>query len=77
MNRNANQHRLVHNPAGGWDVKRPGAQRVSVHAETKAEAERLGREISRNQGTEFFVYGLDGRIQRKDSHGRDDFPPRG
>lgn len=77
MKGNANQHHLVPNPAGGWDVKRPGAQRASVHAETKAEAERLGREISRNQGTEFFVYGLDGRIQRKDSHGRDDFPPRG
>ena len=76
MKGNANQHRLVHNPDGGWDVKRPGAQRASIHAETKAEAERLGREISRNQGTEFVVYGLDGRIQRKDSHGRDDFPPR-
>lgn len=77
MKGNANQHRLVHNPDGGWDVKRPGAQRVSVHAETKVEAERLGREISRNQGTEFVVYGLNGRIQRKDSHGPDDFPPRG
>lgn len=77
MNRNANQHHLVHNPAGGWDVKRPGAQRASVHAETKAEAERLGREISRNQRTEFVVYGLNGRIQRKDSHGPDDCPPRG
>lgn len=75
MNRNANQHHLVPNPAGGWDVKRPGAQRASVHAETKAEAERLGREISRNQGTEFVIYGLDGHIQRKDSHGRDNFPP--
>lgn len=77
MKGNANQHHLVHNPAGGWDVKRPGAARASVHADTKAVAERLGREISRNQGTEFVVCGLDGRIQRKDSHGRDDFPPRG
>ena len=77
MNRNANQHHLVPNPAGGWDVKRPGAARASVHADTKAVAERLGREISRNQGTEFVIYGLDVHIQRKDSHGRDDFPPRG
>lgn len=77
MNRNANQHNLVHNPNGGWDVKRTGAQRASVHAETKDEAERLGRAISRNQGTEFVIHGLDGRIQRKDSHGNDPFPPRG
>ena len=72
-----NQHNLLHNPNGGWDVKRSGAQRASVHAETKAEAERLGRAISRNQGTEFVIRGLDGRIQRKDSHGNDPFPPRG
>ncbi len=77
MNRNANQHNLVHNPNGGWDVKRTGAQRASVHAETKDEAERLGRAISRNQGTEFVIRGLNGRIQRKDSHGNDPFPPRG
>ena len=77
MNRNANQHHLVPNPAGGWDVKRPGAQRASAHAETKSEAECLGREISSRQGTEYFIHGQNGRIQRKDSHGRDDFPPRG
>lgn len=77
MKGNANQHHLVPNPAGGWDVKRPGAQRASAHADTKDEAERRGREISRNQGTEFVVCGLDGRIQHKDSQGADDFPPRG
>ena len=77
MKQLSNQHHLVHNPTGGWDVKRTGAQRASAHAETKAEAERLGREISRNQGTEFVIRGLDGRIQRKDSHGNDPFPPRG
>ena len=77
MKQQSNQHHLVHNPGGGWDVKRTGAQRVSAHAETKAEAERRGREISSRQGTEYFIHGQDGRIQRKDSHGRDDFPPRG
>lgn len=77
MKGNANQHHLVHNPDGGWDVKRPGAQRASVHTATKAEAERLSREISRNQGTEFFIHDRHGVIRGKDSHGRDDFLPRG
>ena len=77
MKGKANQHNLVHNPNGGWDVTRPGARRASVHAGTKAEAERRGREISRNQGTEFVIRGLDGRIQSKDSHGGDDCPPNG
>lgn len=69
-------HHVVHNPNGGWDVKRSGAQRASVHTNTKAEAERAGREISRNQGSEFVIHGLNGRIQRSDSHGHDPNPPK-
>ena len=71
------QHHLVPNPQGGWDVKRAGAGRASARAQTKQEAENIGREISRNQGTEFIIHGKDGKIQRSDSHGHDPFPPRG
>ncbi len=69
-------HHVVHNSKGGWDVKRGGAQRASIHANTKAEAERGGREISRNQGSELVIHGLNGRIQRSDSHGNDPNPPK-
>ena len=58
------------------DVKRGNAKRASVHTSTKAEAERIGRRISQNQGTEYVVHGLNGRIQRSDSHGNDPCPPR-
>lgn len=74
---NNNQHHLVHDPDYGWAVKRSHSERISAHAATKAEAEKLGRTISRNQGTEFFIHGRDGRIQRRDSHGNDPFPPMG
>ena len=60
----------------GWQVKRDGGQRASRVADTKAEAERLGRQISRNQETELQVHGRDGRIQRSDSHGNDPNPPK-
>lgn len=69
-------HHVVHNPNGGWDVKRGGSQRASAHADTKAVAEKIGRGISRNQGTEFIIHGLDGKIQRSDSHGNDPCPPK-
>ena len=69
-------HHVVPN-SGGWDVKRGGALRSSGHFSTKREAVSAGRRISRNQGTEFVVHGKNGRIQRKDSHGNDPFPPRG
>ena len=70
-------HHVVHNKDGGWDVKRGGGQKASHHTDTKAEAEKIAREISKNQGTELVIHGKDGKIQRKDSHGNDDYPPKG
>ena len=69
-------HHIVHDPNGGWDVKRSGSQRISGHYGTKTEAINAGRIISRNQGTELVIHGLDGRIQSSDSHGNDPCPPR-
>lgn len=68
-------HHIVPNPDGGWDVKRGGGQRASAHADTKIEAEKIGRSISQNQNTELVIHGLDGKIQRSDSHGNDPCPP--
>ena len=70
------EHHVVHNPKGGWDVKRSGAQRASVHMNTKDEALKAGRQISLNQGTELIIHGKDGRIRKSDSHGNDPCPPR-
>ena len=60
----------------GWQVKRDGGERASRVADTQAEAEKLGRTISRNQETEFQVHGRDGSIRRSDSHGNDPNPPK-
>jgi hypothetical protein len=70
-------HHIVHNPDGGWDVKRGGSERASSHHETKREAIDEGRIVSRNQGTEFRIHNLDGRIGQSDSHGHDPNPPKG
>lgn len=72
-----NAHHIVHNPGGGWDVKKGRADRASGHYKHKTEAIDAGREISRNQGTELKIHNLNGRISQSDSHGRDPYPPRG
>ena len=77
MPKKSASHHVVPNADGGWDVKKGGSNRASGHFDTKQEAIDAGREISRNQGTEFFIHGKDGKIQRKDSHGNDPFPPEG
>jgi len=73
----ADSHHVVPAPQGGWNVKRGGSSRASAHAETKQQAVDLGRNISRNQGTELFIHGKDGTIQAKDSHGHDPRDIRG
>ncbi len=72
-----NQHHVVPNHTrGGWDVKRSGAERASIHTTTKAEAIKVGRIMSQRAGSELVVHGMNGRIQQKDSHGNDPCPPR-
>lgn len=70
-------HRVIHNPNGGWDVKRDGGKRSSIHTDTKKEAIELGREISKNQGTELVIHNMDNEIASRDSHGNDPYPPKG
>lgn len=73
----AKSHHVVSNPNGGWDVKKGGAERASGHFGNKSDAVDAGRQISRNQQTEFVIHGKDGKIQQKDSHGNDPHPPKG
>ena len=70
-------HHVVPNPYGGWDVKKGGSEKASNHFDKKTEAVEKGREISQNQGSEFYIHGKDGKIQSKDSHGNDPNPPQG
>lgn len=70
------EHHVVPNPDGGWDVKRSGADRASRHFDTKQEAVERGRQISQNQGTEFVIHNQNGRISNSDSHGNDPCPPK-
>ena len=70
---------VVANPKGGWDVKKPGSSRASVHAETQQEAVARAREIVRNRGGgEVRIHGRDGKIRDSDTiaPGHDPYPPR-
>ena len=71
------EHHVVYNSErGGWDIKRDGAARASAHEDTKADAMKTGRQISRREHTELIPHLKNGRIQNPDSHGGDPCPPR-
>ena len=72
MSKGPDTHHVVPNKdKGGWDVRRGGAARASGHFDTKQQAVDAGRDISRNQGTEFRIHNKDGKISQTDSHGND------
>lgn len=62
---------------GRWSVRKAGSARsTSVHA-TQAEAIAAATQIAKNQKTELYIHGRDGRIREKNSFGADSFPPKG
>lgn len=74
-----NRRHVVRNENGGWDVRAPGAQRVSAHTDTQAEAISRARNIVGNAGGgEVVIHGRDGRIRDSDTiaPGNDPNPPR-
>ena len=66
-------------PAGGYRVDAPGAERASAKAPTQRAAEKRAKEIVSNLGGgEVTIRGADGRFADSDTvaPGRDPFPPR-
>jgi len=60
-----------------WAVKSAGATRATIIVSSQKEAIKIGRGISKINGTELIIHRPDGRIRDKDSHGKDPFPPKG
>lgn len=63
--------------AGGWGVKKAGASRASSVHTTQADAIAAATRIARNQKTELYIHGRDGRIRERNSYGNDPHPPKG
>lgn len=70
-----NQHVVPTN--GRWGIKGEGNSRYTSIFDRQSDAINAARQISRNQQSELFIHGTDGRIRERDSHGNDPFPPRG
>ena len=60
-----------------WSVRRAGSSRASRTYGTQKEAVEKARESARNQQTELYIHGRDGRIRERNSYGRDLLPPKG
>jgi len=75
MNDKKGQHVV---PNGSkWSVRRAGASRASGTYDTQGEAIARARQLAKNESTELYIHGQDGRIRERSSYGRDTFPPKG
>lgn len=63
--------------ADGWSVKKAGASRASSTHATQKEAIAAATRVARNQKTELYIHGRDGRIRERNSYGDDPHPPKG
>ncbi len=70
-----NQH-ITHNPNGGWNVIGAGNSKPTIILPTKQKAIDYGRIIAKNQKAELVIHGMNGKIQDKDSYGKDFCPPK-
>jgi len=60
-----------------WGVRGEGNDRLTSVHDTQQEAFERARDIARNQGSEVFIQGTDGKIRERNTYGKDPFPPRG
>jgi hypothetical protein len=65
-------------PSGdAWNVKKAGAAKASSTHKTQAAAVAAATKIAKNQQSEVYIHGRDGRIRERNSYGKDPFPPEG
>ena len=69
------QHVVPH--ADGWAVKGSGNQKATSVHPTQRGAIGAARKIARNQGSEMFIHGENGRIRERNTYGNDPHPPKG
>ena len=62
---------------GKWAVRRSGSAKVTRRFDTQEAAIREGKRLARNQSTELYIHGRNGRVREKESYGPDSFPPKG
>jgi hypothetical protein len=61
----------------GWSVRKAGASRATSTHKTQADAISAATKIAKNQKTELYIHGTDGRIRERNTYGKDPHPPKG
>lgn len=66
----------TYNEDGTWKSKVHGSSRAAHTGGTKAEQEKIGRDMAKARKAEHAIKKLDGTIGEKNSYGNDPNPPK-
>lgn len=72
---NKNQH--VTKKDNLWQVKGAGNTKATKNFKTQNEAIDYARQIAKNNRSELFIHGENGKIRERNSYGNDPYPPKG
>jgi hypothetical protein len=61
----------------GWALRKAGSAKVTRTFATQTEAIAAAIKIAKNQKTELYIHGRNGRIRERNSYGSDPHPPKG
>lgn len=61
---------------GGWSVLKYGASRASKHFQTKEAAQKWGRDRSRREGGDLFIFRSNGTVAARHRYGTGPNRPR-
>ena len=69
-------HHVVHNPNGGWNVKKGGASRASKSFQKQTDAIDYAKSVAKKKRSELFIHRREGTIRKRSNYGNDPYPPR-
>lgn len=68
---------VTYHEDGEWKSKVEGSSRAAHVGGNKTDQERVGRDMARERGVEHTIRNMDGTIGKKNSYGKDPYPPKG
>lgn len=71
-----NQH-VTKRPDGKWQVLGEGNSKATKVTDRQLDAIIAATDIAKNQKSELFIHGRDGKFRERNSYGNDPYPPKG
>lgn len=67
-------NQVIHTTSSGWVVRKAGAEKASKTFKSKSAAIHYGEVLSKNEKTNLYIHGIDGKIEERLSFEEETLP---